>query len=365
MSLGVPGLTGSPERRAAGTIAGVRQPLTWPSERPFRILSIDGGGIKGIFPASVLTAFERDLCGGRPIGDFFDLIAGTSTGGIIALGLSIGLPAGELKRLYIEHGAAIFPAPKGPFAPVVRAWRSIRKYGRYAYERDALETALTNVLSGRCLGDARRRLCVPSFEGTYGEVFVYKTPHHPDFKKDWEVPMLSVALATAAAPTFFKAYKNGNQVFADGGVWANNPVMIGLVDALSTQDLRRRQVEILSISCGDVDIPFTEKQMSAGGIWHWKEVIKSAMHLTRQNATGQAGLLIGRDNLVRIEPPEVEARLEMDDVASAVALLPTAGEETAARLAGEVRRFFSAPVPEAPAFYGPREKSAPPATFAI
>ena len=177
--------------------------------------------------------------------------------------------------------------------------------------------------------------------------------------------MLSVALATAAAPTFFKAYKNGNQVFADGGVWANNPVMIGLVDALSTQDLRRRQVEILSISCGDVDIPFTEKQMSAGGIWHWKEVIKSAMHLTRQNATGQAGLLIGRDNLVRIEPPEVEARLEMDDVASAVALLPTAGEETAARLAGEVRRFFSAPVPEAPAFYGPREKSAPPATFAI
>lgn len=364
MSAGGVGLTGAPERRSAGTIGGLRRPLKWPSNRTFRILSIDGGGIKGIFPASVLTAFERDLCDGKPIGEYFDLITGTSTGGIIALGLSTGLPASELLRLYVQHGDEIFPKPQGLLAPIARVWRGIRQYGRYSYERDALEKALRTVLEGRLLGEARTRLCIPSFEGTYGEVFVYKTPHHPDFKRDWEASMIGVALATAAAPTFFKTYKSGDHVFADGGVWANNPVMIGLVDALTTHDLERRQIEILSISCGDKDIPFTGGQMSSGGIWHWREIIKSAMHLASQNATGQAGLLVGRDHLLRIEPPEDCARLDMDDVSSAVACLPEAGEKAAAQWADAAKHFFQGPADQAPAFYGPRAASAPAMMFA-
>lgn len=352
--------TPRPERRSAGTIDGLRRPLSWPSDRPFRILSIDGGGIKGIFPATVLTAFERELCDGRSSGDYFDLITGTSTGGIIALGLSAGLPAKEILRLYIDRGAEIFPPKVG----ILKWWRTLRSLSKYSYEREPLERALRTVFGDMLLGDARRRLCIPSFEGTYGEVVVFKTPHHPDFRIDWQQSMVSVALATAAAPTFFKTYRSGADVFADGGVWANNPVMIGLVDALSTHDVGRRQVEVLSISCGDLDVPFTRGQNAAGGIWHWKKIINSAMHLQSLNATGQAGLLIGRDRLIRIEPDEQSARLNMDDFLGAVAQLPAAADRAAIARLDDVRRFFLQPAIDAPAFYGPRSSHAPAINFA-
>lgn len=342
------------ERRSAGTIAGRRQPLTWPSGRPFRILSIDGGGIKGLFPASILAAFERSLCGGRSAGDYFDLIAGTSTGGIIALGLALGLPAAAIRDLYLEHGRAIFPPIEGPFTDARRWWRGKSQIWRYTYEREPLERALEGVLGGHLLGDAQRRLCIPSFEGAYGEVHVFKTPHHPDFRKDWQERMIDVALATAAAPTFFKTYKSGGRVFADGGVWANNPVMIGLVDALTAQGVDRDDIEILSISCGDVDVPFTEGQANAGGLFHWRTIIKSAMHLASQNATGQAGLLIGRDSLLRVDPPAEIARLEMDDFGGAVRLIPAKAEAMAADLLPRLERIFGTPAEVAPAFYGPR-----------
>lgn len=347
-------ITPTTERRSAGTIAGRRQPLTWPSGRPFRILSIDGGGIKGLFPASILAGFEQRLCGGRSAGDYFDLIAGTSTGGIIALGLSLGLPAAAIRDLYLEHGRAIFPPIEGPFAAPRRWWRGKSQVWRYTYEREPLERALNTILGGRQLGDAQRRLCIPSFEGAHGEVHVFKTPHHPDFKKDWEESMIDVALATAAAPTFFKTYRSGDRVFADGGVWANNPVMIGLIDALTAQGVDRDDIEILSISCGDVDVPFTEGQVGAGGLLHWRTIITSAMHLASQNATGQAGLLIGRDKLLRVDPPIEIARLEMDDFIGASRLIPAAAEVIAADLIPRVEGIFRTPADVAPAFYGPR-----------
>jgi patatin-like phospholipase/acyl hydrolase len=71
-----------------------------------RILTIDGGGIKGVFPAAFLATLENEL--GAPIGDYFDLIAGTSTGGIIAMGLGLGLTARELHGLYRDAGRRIF-----------------------------------------------------------------------------------------------------------------------------------------------------------------------------------------------------------------------------------------------------------------
>lgn len=351
------GLTKKPERRSVGAIAGLRQQLPWPTNRPFRILSIDGGGIKGIFPASVLTAFERELCGGSSSGRYFDLITGTSTGGIIALGLALGMPAARILDLYMSQGEAIFPPVEGLFSRTRRAFLSARRLLRYSYEREPLEAALREVFGERVFGEADRRLCIPSFEGQFGEVQVFKTPHHPDFRMDWREKVVDVALATAAAPTFFKVFRNQGRVFADGGVWANNPVMIGLVDALTTTELSRRDVHVLSISCGDVDVPFSGGQLGAGGLFHWKDIIKSAMHLASQNATGQAGLLIGRDHLIRIEPDDAGARLEMDDVRAAKTLLPSLGERAAAASLERVRHFFSQEADPAPAFHGPRVPS--------
>src|SRR5947207_9104557 len=85
----------------------------------FRILSLDGGGIRGVFPAAFLARLEEHL--EHPIGRYFDLIAGTSTGGIIAIGLGLGLSAGDIVKLYVEQGPAIFDQEHGVVGNWVRA----------------------------------------------------------------------------------------------------------------------------------------------------------------------------------------------------------------------------------------------------
>lgn len=346
--------TPTPARRSDGAISGLRQQLKWETGTPFRILSIDGGGIKGLFPGSYLSELERSLKLDHSVGDHFDLITGTSTGGIMALGLALGLPASKIMQIYLEHGEAIFPPIRAPFIKTKRAVRFFTNLSRYAYEREPLKLALEATFGDRLLGDAQRRLCIPAFDGNYNEVHVFKTPHHPDFGRDWKERAVDVALATAAAPTFFSVYKDKGRLFADGGVWANNPVMIGLVDALSTLDLARRDVHILSLGCGEGDQPFKEGQIKAGGLWHWREIMTAAMNLAGQNALGQAGLLIGRDQLIRIEPDIASARIKMDDFDAASHKLPAAGVEAAQASLERVRHFFDVPAATAPAFHGPR-----------
>jgi patatin-like phospholipase/acyl hydrolase len=329
--------------------------LPWPADKPFRILSIDGGGIRGILPAALLTEFEAGLPEGRSSGDYFDMIAGTSTGGIIALGLSIGLKASDILQVYMEHGEEIFPPTRPPFRRIKAKLRFIRSLSRYQYEREPLERHLRKVFGHRQFGEAQRRLCIPSFDGST-EVNVFKTPHHPDFKLDWREQMVTIALATSAAPTFFSVYLNNDRRFADGGVWANNPTMVALVDALTCYDLDRRQVQILSLGCGESEMYITDRQVHLGGLWHWRDIISAAMRLAGQNALGQAGLLIGRDQLLRIDAPPVhESPIELDDFDRAGKELPPIAAQLASAHYEAVKvKFFTEAAEPYSAFYGPR-----------
>ena len=116
-------------RRSQGTLSQRRKQLPW-SEGDFRILSIDGGGIKGILPASILAECERRFLKGGSSANYFDMIAGTSTGGIVALGLGAGLRADEVLQIYLEHGAEIFPTPKTLPIPFGKKFRSIVQFVR-------------------------------------------------------------------------------------------------------------------------------------------------------------------------------------------------------------------------------------------
>src|ERR1022692_2828736 len=172
---------GPGEPRSAGAIPQRRVPQAWPKDRHFRILSIDGGGIRGIFPAAALATLERTYASGRSIADFFDLIAGTSTGGILALGLGAGFTARELLDLYVRRGCEVFPPFPDNFYGRVRGWiRNQRHYARYLYDREALHRLPTGQLGERLFGESRSRLYIPAFEGKHNEVFVFKTPHHKD-----------------------------------------------------------------------------------------------------------------------------------------------------------------------------------------
>jgi patatin-like phospholipase/acyl hydrolase len=266
---------------------------------------------------------EKLFLDGASAGCCFDLIAGTSTGGIIALGLGAGLTAAELRDLYIDRGGEIFPPPGSGLIGRLRGrWRAVRQYGRYIYDQEVLAGVLREKLGERKFGSSSRRLCVPSFDGEHGEVYIFKTPHHPDFKTDWRETMVKVALATSAAPTYYRPFRDAGYIFVDGGVWANNPITIALVEALASFEVTREQIRILSIGCGETAFTVEASQVARGGLVQWRNIISAAMRLQSQNALGQAGLLIGPERMIRVDLPRDFQAVELDDWATAVERLP-------------------------------------------
>lgn len=308
--------TKQPEKRSSGTLQQKRVQLDWPEDRDLRILAIDGGGIKGIFSAAFLSELERQYLDGEPISKYFDYICGTSTGGIIALGLGAGFTAQELLEMYIDEGEKIFPPAR------FKVLRSIYSLVLAPYCSKTLECVIRGRLKQKLYGDSKTRLCIPSFDGKHGEVFVYKTNHHPDYKKDHLEEMVTIGMATSAAPTFLRSYSDGKYQLVDGGVWANNPIMIGLVDALSCYNVSRDKVKILSIGCGGEPYKTNVLHRFLGGMLLWVKVIFAAMSLQSQNAIGQAGLLIGRNKIVRVDPDDEFGFIKMDDYRRSSELFP-------------------------------------------
>ena len=143
----------------------------------------------------------------------------------------------------------------------------------HGYDGEALERVLGEYLGDALLGDSKVRLCIPSFEGEHSEVFVFKTPHHQDFRLDWREKMVKVALATSAAPTYFRPLDDDGYKFVDGGIWANNPVMIGLTEALTSFSAQRERIRILSLGCGSDLKRIGRLKTMLGGRVFWHDVI--------------------------------------------------------------------------------------------
>ncbi len=320
--------------RTGGILPTRRQPVPWENDLPFRILSLDGGGIKGIFPAAVLASLEGEYLEGNSVGDYFDLIAGTSTGGILALGLGAGLTAGEILRMYLEEGHLVFPSKERGLAGRARRLVSAQ------YDRGPLDELLARILGGKTLRESKYRLLIPSTEGRNGEVWVFKTPHHPDYKLDGDERMSSVAAATSAAPTYFTPFEQGGYTYLDGGIWANNPTMAALVEALSCFTARREDVRILSIGCGENPFQITEGQFRKSGMVHWRGIIEIAMHLQSVTAVNQAGLLIGRNRVTRLDRPDGREPIDLDDWTKAKSLLPGEAREVVRNNASRLVETF-------------------------
>jgi patatin-like phospholipase/acyl hydrolase len=212
-----------------------------------RILSIDGGGLLCTFPASFLAAIEEKV--GKPLGQYFDLIAGTSGGGIIALGLGLGLEAREILDLYVQQGPAIFGQGNGAVLDLaMQTARGLRRIARPKYGSGALLDALAAVLGERRLGESTTRLMIPAWNPTTRNLYVYKTAHHPRFSTDHKDRAIDVAMATAAAPTYFREHITDNDVgLIDGGVWANNPIGAAVVEAVAVLGWPADRLQVLSL----------------------------------------------------------------------------------------------------------------------
>jgi len=298
-----------------------------------------------VFPAAVLAELERRYCGDRRVAEYFDLIAGTSTGGILALGLGAGRTGAELERLYIDRGPEIFPERGRSIAGRLKSLlQTGMQFVLYRYDRTAITRVVTDTLGEKLFGESTNRLCIPAFDGKHSEVFVYKTPHHADYKFDRFELMSSVALATSAAPTFFQPFKSGGYQLVDGGVWANNPIMLAVIEALICFELDPTQIDVLSIGCGEAPYLVKTRHTVLGGSLFWADAIFAAMRLQSLAATNQARLLLGPPSIVRLLPQNLTPSIALDDTRRAIDLLPaeaaSAVEANAERIAA---MFFAEP----------------------
>jgi patatin-like phospholipase/acyl hydrolase len=220
---------------------------------PLRVLSIDGGGIRGLIPALLLEELERRLrAAGKtePLYRYFDLIAGTSTGGILAAGLcaphpqDISRPAAtpaELVALYRDEGGEIFQ--NDVFTRLRRLFGNVfsGNFGGLVeekYDHGPLEEKLRRTLGGRCISDALTAVLITAYDiGARTTVTLKKRPLRPGEEAHDDYLFWQAARATSAAPTYFEPARVTNlttgqsQTLVDGGVYANNPSMCAFVEA--------------------------------------------------------------------------------------------------------------------------------------
>lgn len=213
-------------------------------DRPFKILSIDGGGIKGLYSSTILEHLEQRF---GPMSGYFDMICGTSTGGLIALGLALKIPATEISKIYENDGRKIFPKRMW-FGGIIR-----QTFWKGKYSDEPLKEVLDDFFGEKTVADLDNLICIPSYSLTDARPWIFKRDHGK-LDRDNKASLVDVALATSAAPTYFPLceipYYNNKQ-FIDGGVWANNPTLVGIIEALTYfvgRDKDFSSVEILSIS---------------------------------------------------------------------------------------------------------------------
>lgn len=175
---------------------------------------------------------------------------------------------------------------------------------------------------------------IPSFEAVHGEPYIYKTPHHPDYQLDRHKTFVDAALHTTAAPAYFAPVDNTGHIMIDGGVWANNPALNALLDTISCFDVLLENIRILSLGTGEETLNLKQAQLTRGingrgvsmGV---PPLFKMSSRAQSKNAIGQAGLLIQRRNVVRVDIDERDQQIKLDDVLKSKKDLPRLAKSAA------------------------------------
>lgn len=295
----------------------------------FRILAIDGGGIRGIFPAHFLSRLEEEY--GSPIGSKFDLIVGTSTGAIIAAATAMHVDMRGVVRAYEEHAPKIFKKKRWPFAGYLFS----------KYSAAPLKMLLNELFGSATMAAAKQRLVIPATDVSNGNVFVIKSQYLATFVRDKNFLIADAVLASCAAPSYFDPVRVGEYLLADGGLWANNPSFVAYTEAVGKLRVDAQQIRVLSIGTGMghqcYDLGRSKRNWGLVTGWQGSRLVDAAMNIQGRASSNVAALLLG-NNYLRIGFDET-GNLPLDDIACLPRLKSKAGEAFTYRHE-EVARFL-------------------------
>ncbi len=264
----------------------------------FKILSIDGGGIKGIFATKILALIEAKL--NIKIHDTFDLIVGTSTGSIVAGTVAIDSDLAQLVDDYSEKAPEIFQ----------KQWNLCGLF-RSKYNNHHLEIFLHQKFKEKKLGEIKKPLILNATNVSMGDVHVFKSAYqqkqrgNAGYVRDGEIPLFKAVLASCATPTYFDPVNINGTLICDGGIWANNPALVGYTDAINNFKAKTNNVKILSIGTGKSEQCY-QKSKNWGLLYGWEKTkfVDFVMSCQTKFPENVLNLIFkdNKDNILRINP---------------------------------------------------------------
>jgi len=178
-----------------------------------------------------------------------------------------------------------------------------------------VKEVLLDFFGEKKFGESNTRLVVPSYSMTNNDVYLFRTSHSDHLKRDWKLEAYKVALATSAAPSYFQCFKGiDNNRLIDGGVWANNPVMVAITEAIGFLNFPLENIRALSLGTTN---PTKQRPSSLdeGGLLNWStHAADLIMEGQSIGATNQASNLLGKDNFFRLNSTVADGQFALDKI---------------------------------------------------
>lgn len=275
-----------------------------------KMLSIDGGGIRGVFAISILQAIEKETK--QPIADMFDCIAGTSTGAIIAASIALNISMDQILESYKSYGEKIFvrQAKVGLFKSV--------------YNDRYLRRLLQKAFGEKTLADINKPLLIPAVDITHGKPFIHRSNFRQREKGDLAIKVWDAVLSSCSAPVYFPPNNVENRYLSiDGGLWANNPSLVCITEAVHYFNVPLAEINIVSVGTGQQKIDFSIESEKNWGVRQWlpfhfpsmkvtPKLLDLALNLSSESVSYHCQLLL-KDQYLRINE-ELGEEVPFDEV---------------------------------------------------
>ena len=306
-------------------------------KKKFRILSLDGGGIRGLYSAQMLKNIE-DKCNVDFYNDF-DLIVGTSTGSILAGAIVQKIDLDKVISLYKNEGKNIFK----------KRWFCRFGLFKSKYSPEPLKEQLKSIFGNITFKDITKPLLINATDIGNSSQFVFKTTFNnqndadgnkKDLVRDPDVALYDAILASSSAPIFFPPHKVGNFLLSDGGLWANSPVLVALAEAKKIFNVESKDVVIVSIGTGVEENDYDIDTKKWGFLTGWKKskLISTILNLQTKVNSSLLKFLMPEENILRLTFTS-DKTLPLDDTTQNKNLLSRADKDFSDRHA-EIQTFI-------------------------